>query len=103
MSVGPGAQHIDSDAAFLEFKRPTSCKCLDRRLAAGIDGMAVEDLVACDRASQDDRSAATEQRRDLLHTEEYATRVGRELGVEFLNADATRRFEDDHSRIGRTE
>ena len=87
MSIGPGAQHIDFDAALLEFKRPTSCKCLDRGLAAGIDGMAFKDLVACDRASQDDRSAVTEQWRDLLHTEEYATRVGRELGVEFLNAD----------------
>ena len=43
-----GTQHIDPDAASLEFQRPTSCKCLDRRLAASLDGMAFKDLVARD-------------------------------------------------------
>ncbi len=95
-----GTEHIDADAAPLEFQRPASCKCLDRRLAARIDCMPLKHLVARDRAGEDNRSAVTEQRRDLLHTEEDTPRVGRELRVELVSANLVRRRDDDHAGIG---
>jgi hypothetical protein len=62
--------------------------------------VAFKNFAAGDRTGEDDRSAVAQQRRDLLHAEEDATRVGRELSVEILNADLARRCDDDHAGIG---
>src|SRR3546814_3559782 len=65
----PGTEHVDADAAVLEFERPASRERPDRRLGPGIDGVSVEHLVARERTDKDDRGSLLQVRSEE-HTSE---------------------------------